>query len=240
MPKTIAIYSITNMINGKIYIGQSWNIEDRFRDYKTYRSNSHLRAAFKKYGIDNFHFGIVEMCSEAISQEELDEREDLYIVLGNRTNNAVGYNMRRGGSHGRHNEESKKLISKNQIGKKLSVKHKQAIGEGCRGIKHSKESIKRGIETRQGLGGYVISDQTRERLRQSHIGKKQSRESVEKMLKWRRENYVISDETKRKISESNKGVIRSDEWRRKQSEAQKGKPWGAARRAAHNHRRSSV
>ena len=215
----VGIYAITNKINKKVYIGQSWDIRTRFRDYKSYRSNDHLYYSFKKYGIENFHFGIITLFPKNVKQKTLDYWEDSYIIAADTMNDAKGYNKRRGGSHGRHGVESKRKLSEIQKGRKLSKAHKKAIGESCKGTVHSKESVRRGVETRRANGGYFVSDETREKMRQSHLGKKQSRESIEKMLAWRKRNYVISEETKRKISESNKGKKRTPEQRQRMRES---------------------
>ena len=64
------IYKITNLINSKVYIGQSRNIEERWKEHieKGNNQNSEeynypLYQAFRKYGIDNFKFEILEECS---------------------------------------------------------------------------------------------------------------------------------------------------------------------------------
>ena len=44
----IGIYEIKNLVNGKVYIGQSIDIEERFRSHKLRESNTHLKNAFKK------------------------------------------------------------------------------------------------------------------------------------------------------------------------------------------------
>lgn len=61
------IYKITNNINGKIYIGKSNNIERRFKDHKRLSfTEGHkeydktLYRAFRKYGIENFSFEVIE------------------------------------------------------------------------------------------------------------------------------------------------------------------------------------
>lgn len=69
----IGIYCYTNKINGKQYVGQSINIEQRRhqheRDFKNEKSAFH--DAILKYGIENFIFSILEECSI----ESLDEKE---------------------------------------------------------------------------------------------------------------------------------------------------------------------
>lgn len=50
------IYKITNLINDKVYIGQTTTtINNRWSQHKTHKDKrSHLRSALDKYGIENF------------------------------------------------------------------------------------------------------------------------------------------------------------------------------------------
>lgn len=78
----IGIYRITNIINNKVYIGQSINIEDRFAHHRSSLShnrheNEHLQRSWNKYGAQHFMFEVLEECSE----EELDSKERYYINL---------------------------------------------------------------------------------------------------------------------------------------------------------------
>lgn len=96
---SIGIYKITNLINGKCYIGQSVNIENRWAAEKrrAFLENEEeydypRSRAFRKYGLDNFCFEIVEECSI----NELNEKERYYIQ---HYNSLVpnGYNQTLGG-----------------------------------------------------------------------------------------------------------------------------------------------
>ena len=69
---TCGIYQIVNQVNGKSYIGQSRNIEKRWRQHKfglnretaLQQGSYPLRSAFLKYGLIKFKFEIIEECSE--------------------------------------------------------------------------------------------------------------------------------------------------------------------------------
>ena len=91
------IYKITNLINGKVYIGlttltveQRWKIH--VRDSKT--NTKHLYKSIRKYGIDNFY---VEKIDETDSFKELGELERKYIKEYQSTDPNKGYNLTAGG-----------------------------------------------------------------------------------------------------------------------------------------------
>lgn len=94
------IYCIFNKINHKRYIGQSVDIEKRWRQHKNLLSNKnfqienqHLVSAWHKYGKDNFEFFIVEKCNV----KELDALEKFWIDYYNSNNSNKGYNKTLGG-----------------------------------------------------------------------------------------------------------------------------------------------
>ena len=71
------IYKITNQINGKSYIGQAIDIQTRWNKEKTraFDPNSleyekTLSQAFRKYGLNNFTFEIIEQCEKALLNEK--------------------------------------------------------------------------------------------------------------------------------------------------------------------------
>ena len=71
----IGIYKIENLINGKVYIGQSIHIERRWQEHCQPSSRSLVGKAIQKYGKEHFTFQILEECAE----EQLDELEERYI-----------------------------------------------------------------------------------------------------------------------------------------------------------------
>lgn len=85
----IGIYKITDQINGKIYIGQSNDIERRWSEHrkKSKTGTTQLYQAMQEHGLENFKFEIIEECL----LEELNNKEQYYI---NYFNSAYeGYNM---------------------------------------------------------------------------------------------------------------------------------------------------
>lgn len=88
------VYKITNLINNKIYIGQTTEtLAQRFSRHCGYQLNdgTYLHTAMKKYGVENF---VIEQIDVAKDQEELDELEIYWINFYNACNNDIGYNLK--------------------------------------------------------------------------------------------------------------------------------------------------
>lgn len=92
---SIGIYKITNLINGKMYVGQSVNIERRWREERSAVNSpcdheyfSPKCRAMRKYGLDNFSFEILEECNI----ELLNQREKYWADTLN-TYTPNGYNV---------------------------------------------------------------------------------------------------------------------------------------------------
>ena len=67
------IYKITNLLNGKMYIGQhtTSDLDDGYMG-----SGEILKRAVKKYGVENFRKEWVTFCEDA---EELNYMERVYV-----------------------------------------------------------------------------------------------------------------------------------------------------------------
>lgn len=121
------IYKITNLINGKSYIGLSRNIPTRWNEHRSHykKGNTVLYKAMLRYGIDNFSFEIIDFCLP----ESLSEKEKYYIKLY-RTyvgfEDCNGYNMTLGGEDSEGyvcSEEAKlKMSQKRQLGDNPAAK----------------------------------------------------------------------------------------------------------------------
>ena len=120
----IGIYKITKKENGKCYIGQSNNIERRFREHLTKGDKSRIAVdkAIQKYGPAAFTFEILEECSI----EQLNERESYWIKYYDAKNK--GYNMSDGGSQqsiGSNNGRSKLTEEDVKIIRQAYADHKK-------------------------------------------------------------------------------------------------------------------
>lgn len=171
----IGIYRITNKINGKSYIGQSVDIEERFKHHKKYRRtceyNKILYKAIKKYGIENFSFEIIDICKK----EELDEKEIYYIEKYGTFKN--GYNMTKGGE-----------------GLGGYVFSRKSIEKRAKSVKNYYKKYSRSQESREKVRNslkkyYNEHPEAREKIGKSSRGRKISTECIEKWKKTKKENY---------------------------------------------------
>lgn len=97
------VYTITNKINNKVYVGITNNYETRWRLHKQASVNKKhseynkvLYKAFRKYGITNFTF---EVLAEVDSLEEAKCKEIEYITLFECLSTQNGYNVTKGGDY---------------------------------------------------------------------------------------------------------------------------------------------
>jgi len=211
----VGIYKITNIINNKMYIGQSINMESRFKSHinslkKNNHHNRHLQFAFNKYGENNFKFEIIIECN-------INELDDNEIKLIHELNSVIdGYNLDYGGQNHRvfskktrkrMSDARKKIMTPellhwlrtNSIGRKTPDSVKKKIGDSIRGEKHhfygkhhTEEIKKRMSDTLKGR--YAGK-------KNPFYGKHHTEETKQKLR-----DYNIgkkpTEETKKKISET--------------------------------------
>lgn len=199
------IYKTTNLINSKIYIGQT------IRNNPNYIGGGiYLKSAIKKYGKENFKCEII--VDNINNRFLLDELEKHYIRLYNSTNKNIGYNLEEGGN-------TNKIVSKETIQKQII--NSKRIGNKYRlGKPFSLEARKKLSIARKKR---IILDSTKRKISESlkgnkwNVGKKVSNETKKRLSEVLKKAYKEG----RRIS--NKGIKRSDEFKIKISIVTKGK-----------------
>ena len=137
------IYSITNLVNHKVYIGQTkQRLQARFSQHLCPNSACKaLRAAVKKYGRENFE---LLKLTTAATQEEADALERLWIRLCRSNNPKYGYNQTDGG-------RGNGMVFNDEVREKMS---RQRMGEG------------------NSFYGRHHSEESKQRMRESHVGQR--------------------------------------------------------------------
>lgn len=112
------IYKIENKVNGKVYIGQSTNVEARWQHHIIHltehtHNNPHLQSAWNKYGPDNFSFSLVEECE----YDMLTEREQYWIEYYGGIESAETYNLRDANVGGHLSEQTREKLRQVGLGK---------------------------------------------------------------------------------------------------------------------------
>jgi group I intron endonuclease len=154
------IYLVTNLLNGKQYVGQTITQHSR-------HGHGHaLRVAYKKYGFKNFKY---EVLTDCLNEKTLDSLEKFWIqVFGTLAPN--GYNLEMGGRWGKyvfhapqlgkpHTEETRLKMSESQKkhwasldihpnkGRKASAETKAKMSEKKKQQIQSEETRKKRSET---------------------------------------------------------------------------------------------
>lgn len=208
------IYMITNIENGKKYIGQTINLKKRIWEHFNGKSGSPLlKKAITKYGKDAF---IYETLHEGITPKLLDSYEIEAIKTYN-TQIPHGYNFTGGGRGSLNMEikvETRRKISEAGKGRKRTLETRRKISDGMKGEKnprYGKPSTMR---------GRTLSEESRKKISDNKTGKKLGPQSAEHRKKIgdanrgeKNHNYgkTASEETRRKMRIAHKGRFRCPE-----------------------------
>jgi group I intron endonuclease len=187
------VYLLINTINNKIYIGQTWlQLSDRMgKDGINYRNSIYLYNAIRKYGSDNFIYKVLAECRDQVTA---DCFEEYFITWYDSKNLKIGYNIRDGGSAGKHSEETKLKISKSLKDKDWTPEALLGKGKGGSswlGKKRGPQSKERAeataarlkkwhLDNPHPMSGKHHSEATRKKLSAASRGRKFSKESIKK------------------------------------------------------------
>lgn len=185
------IYYIKNLVNNKVYIGQSICIQKRWLYHNNRlghntHHNIHLQGAWNMYKKENFEFKIIVECLA----EDLNYLESYWAKFYDSFNPDKGYNQTiilEGGKY-KLTEEGRKKIGDAHRGKKMSKKTRKRMSKSAKGKVVT-------IETRLKMGiaksGVIFSKETREKMSKSK--KKWMKENKERRIKGRLKAIVQMD-----------------------------------------------
>ncbi|MBL0304330.1 MAG: GIY-YIG nuclease family protein [Cytophagaceae bacterium] len=197
----IGIYKITSP-GGRIYIGQSVNIDNRISSYKNLKckNQTKLYRSLLKYTFENHNFEIIEQCNIEI----LNERERYWQDFYN-SSSKKGLNCR--------------LTKSNDKVGLLSNETKIKIGQGNKGKKVSLESrgkmsiakLKMTEETKAKLRNKKLTQEHKQKLSLLKKGKKIKEETRLKLLQNNgKSKKVICTETLRIYNSANQCAIENN------------------------------
>lgn len=164
---TSKIYKITNLINGKIYIGYTKNtLEKRFAEHACYKYDDHSRmpivGAIKKYGKENFK---IELIEESEDDEYIHkERESFWIKELRTQDKTIGYNVADGGEGGDTLSNNPHL---EEIRERMKKSSKHRIG-----FHHSEETKAKISRANKGKPGYKPTEEQRKKISERLKGEK--------------------------------------------------------------------
>lgn len=235
-PRTnCTIYLLTNKVNRKVYVGQTWmTCEERMgRNGNNYCGSSYLYSAIQKHGYENFQY---EILAECIDQSVADWLESYCIDYYDSMNRDVGYNLKEGGSAGKHCEATKLKISetmKNKIWSSEALEARSRWGKCWKGKArgphteewkeaNSKMMIERHAAQGHPMLGKHHSDEAKAKISAAGIGRVISQETIDKrdasrkrdiekekeIIKAYQEDILTTDQMEEKY-----GVLRSGIYR---------------------------
>lgn len=185
--------------NGKVYIGiTSQDPQKRWGYGYNYRKQRYFFTAIKKYSWNNIKH---EILYEKLTQKEAEDKEIELIAQYKSNNREFGYNIANGGkSRGMVSDETKKIISKIQKGKKQKPEVIEKRANSNRG-KHRSEETKRKIS--EANKGRKPTDYTIQRLKETITGKPLSKEVRKKLSISIKKSWT--DERKKEMSKRMSG-----------------------------------
>lgn len=136
----MVIYLVTNLINGKVYVGQT--IGDYRRRWTCHRTSKKgscraLYRAIQKYGSQNF---TIEVIAKASSRAELNLLEVFTILYFKSNKKEFGYNLTTGGDNNTVvNAEVRQKWSKIRKGRLVGSEQRQKISASMKGREFSVE-----------------------------------------------------------------------------------------------------
>jgi len=140
------IYIVRNVLNGKVYIGQTRQSLSARRRAHLFEarngSRSYFHAALRAHGTEAFVFEEIVHCFTG-RQEDLNNLEKLLIADYAATSAAHGYNLTTGGDAFEATPQLKQYLREKRKNFRPSEAHKRNIGLAGLGRKATSETLER-------------------------------------------------------------------------------------------------
>jgi group I intron endonuclease len=142
----MVIYKITNLVNNKIYIGQTIQKNPMMRWYSHLADarrgkKSYLLDSIRKHGVENFLWEVID---HATSLDDLNTKEEYWLNYY-RDQDIIAYNNRNAGGNKTHSSESIKRMRAAQKLRHATTKvggWKRKDGGGMKGKSHPRKGTK--------------------------------------------------------------------------------------------------
>lgn len=131
------IYKFTSKTTGLSYIGQSIDIERRYKEHKRANGDYSFHNAIKKYGWEDFIFEVLEYCEK----DKLNEREKYWISYYNSYYN--GYNETEGGEGSAASGKKRPVVQYDLYGNFIMIYNSILDAERTLGINSKASNISR-------------------------------------------------------------------------------------------------
>jgi group I intron endonuclease len=161
----VLVYKITNLINGKIYIGQTKKkVSRRFNEHT--RTQYPIGQALRKYGEENFKIEVLVQCPDV----EYSDYVEVELIKAYNCVAPNGYNLASGGKYFEHCDETKRKLSEKAKERGINPELTKLAAKVTTGVPRTEE-VKRKISEAQ--KGKKLSESHLENLRASMKNKKQ-------------------------------------------------------------------
>ena len=169
----IGIYKITNKLNGKVYIGQSIDIDTRWRQHINAKDNYAIHNAIKKYGEENFSFEVLLECPADMLNVWERDMIALYDCIS-----PNGYNLTEGGEGYQCSGETRLKMSEAKKGIHLSEETRLKMSEAKKGRISNRKGVPCSEETKikisesmKGKKHQPLSTEHKRKISESHKGR---------------------------------------------------------------------
>lgn len=215
----VYIYSATNSINGKVYIGQTNDFKSRKKShFYAHNRKSYFYRALRKHGEKHFDWEILQT---TIDESAANKYEKYYIEYFNSTDSEYGYNLTDGGRSNFHFNDviKNKIATKQKEWSQKNPEKREALAKIL--VDWRKNNPERNRKENNPMWGKHHTEDTRQRIKKNHFdnsGKNNgqyipvSDEQIKLCIDMWHKNKSISEISRKILGKENKLKIKKILW----------------------------